>query len=390
MLSFYTFLTKIRPFIIVPVLSIMLFVIAYFIHQKCRLIVQIQNVPLSTIFQVNLNKVKKNLQIQSVIYNFILVIAFWELSVNLLWGVGQIYQYDILYIAKNSAPKTMHLTNSCYTTDTILIGLFRDEPFVYWISSFVEILLNQFPPLLCLFLIVLRRLFLDLPYKRWIIRYSIFIFCRFSGLILLSCFIQTFYLAHLLYLPFLFVDFYIYITCCRSFYLLLKGRRDEARWHSTKLDYLNRSKVLNQFFYMQLFTIAAFILLIVDCLIDFSRVPIRVFITNPCLLDYISLGYFPSFSVSDSSKEISEVLITKYLYIIQLICVGIVEVMMLLSYIVVCVGIVVKLIIRKRKFDHINDWITHPLMERYRASLETMQIQRRPPFIQDIRTSVKY
>ena len=73
----------------------------------------------------------------------------------------------------------------------------------------------------------------------------------------------------------------------------------------------------------------------------------------------------------------------------ELVAINFLFVYSFVTYLVVLVCIVVKLFIRRRKINHVNDWLTRPLMEDYRASLEE-RTQQRPPFIQAIRSNQVY
>ena len=61
----------------------------------------IKNVPAATILQINLKNVKKNLQIKSMIYNFILVLSMLELGAAAVWGLSNILIYYTPYNLKD-------------------------------------------------------------------------------------------------------------------------------------------------------------------------------------------------------------------------------------------------------------------------------------------------
>ena len=73
------------------------------------------------------------------------------------------------------------------------------------------------PILLNLFLIVLRRVYLNAPYKRWIIRYSLYFIIRLLYLIAISYFVVTSYFESILELPFLLLDFCTYVNASKKF-----------------------------------------------------------------------------------------------------------------------------------------------------------------------------
>ena len=54
------------------------------------------------------------------------------------------------------------------------------------------------------------------------------------------------------------IEFVVYISCCRGFYRLLKGRTFEAKWHSTRRDYIAKRRISTQFYYAQIYTIFLF------------------------------------------------------------------------------------------------------------------------------------
>ena len=56
--------------------------LSYFLYKKYQVRIQIKNVPFSTIFDLDLDKVKKNLKIESVVYNFIIVLIIFEILSN--------------------------------------------------------------------------------------------------------------------------------------------------------------------------------------------------------------------------------------------------------------------------------------------------------------------
>ena len=58
---------------LVSISAVTLPVLIYFLYQKYQVRIQIRNVPYSTIFNIDLDKMKKNLEIQSMVYNFLIV-----------------------------------------------------------------------------------------------------------------------------------------------------------------------------------------------------------------------------------------------------------------------------------------------------------------------------
>ena len=147
----------------------------------------------------------------------------------------------------------------------------------------------------CLFHIVLRRAYLNLPYKHWIKGYTLWIIVKIiSKIIIIIWFLHptsNLIMSFLIY-SFGNIEFVVYISCCRSFYRLLKGRTFEAKWHSTRSDYIAKRRISTQFYYAQIYTIFLFSnigLVYLLCLIDeffiifyqdtdyFNQISIRAF-----------------------------------------------------------------------------------------------------------------
>ena len=112
------------------------------------------------------------------------------------------------------------------------------------VSNYLPLLL---PILLNLFLIVLRRVYLNAPYKRWIIGYSLYFLFRLLYLIAIPYFVVTSYFQWIMELPFLLLDFCTYVNASKKFSLLLKGRCEEAKWHSTPQEYKRKRRITKIF-----------------------------------------------------------------------------------------------------------------------------------------------
>ena len=88
---FYQIIYKVSSLALLPYLAIMLVTMPFLIHRKLLILRQLRNVPATTIFATDLSKVKKNLQIKSMIQNFILIIYCFEAIVCLSNSISNIY-----------------------------------------------------------------------------------------------------------------------------------------------------------------------------------------------------------------------------------------------------------------------------------------------------------
>ena len=181
-------------------------------------------------------------------------------------------------------------------------------------------------------------------------------------------------------------DICVYISSSRAFYVLLKGRRDEALYHSSRKDYLEKKRIANQFFYTQVSThFLGFLILLFD-ISFFSSTAFHTF-SHPNFFELMTLGYFPKFPSSWYAFAFKIGIICRR---IEAVFICLIESYIFLAYLFVSKSILAKLFIRRKKFNHVNDWLTRPLMERYRSSLEERRTQQRPPFIQAFRSGIVY
>ena len=95
-----------------------------------------------------------------------------------------------------------------------------------------------------------------------------------------------------------------------------------------------------------------------------------------------------NFTISENITQTSHIICFGCSIIIG-ICNGIIGVMAFLFNLAILTSIIVKLLRRRKKYIHVNEWITRPLMERYRADVERHK-ERRPPFIQAFRSQIIY
>ena len=380
MVSMYTLLGQVGPIAVVPYLLMMLFIVGYLAIGKHRVGIKLKNVPFSTIMSIDLSKVKQNLEIESMVYNFLLTLSVLEFATNLFWVVREVYEFDFnqhnhstnlniseISVSKpeNAAPKTFHF------------------PLKY----IYMILQSTLCPLMCLFLIVLRRAYINLPYKKWNRGYTLAILFRSFLLFTMFSFAQTVYLARMLFFLFSLIDVYIYVPSCKSFYVLLKGRSIEARWHSTQSDYRKKRQIVTQFFYAQIFTISGLLLLLFDYSILFIQTLLLIISRDPRFADTTSLSIFPKFFVSSAAISIIDYILY-YSLGVQWIVTIIFQFFLFLSYALVCLAIIVKLIRKRKQYNKVNEWATKSLMEEYRATFDTpyRNYEQRPPFIQAFRS----
>ena len=357
------FLTEIPPLVIIPYTILVLLVIANFIYEKYLIRKAIRGLSFSTECE-DVNRIK-NLRIKSLVHSFIIFLTALEIVVNISFESGVIMKYDF----NPFHPNHINVSNSCLITDPYLISLVESSYLSASLIFNISIIIGtSIIPIISLFFVILRRIYINYPYKQYIRKYVVLIALRFVVMAILYCLMQTWYLVQLLLLPIFLIDLKIYISSSRKFYFLLRGLRNEASIHSTKQEYRNKSRIVNQFFYAQvvsLFTLSIGLGVVVLCSLS---VPLRIYVYNPCYLSYITLGYLPIIRVSKRVQDTGRTIL--YIsYVIESTCLSIIEVLVIFTYLSILISIVIKLIKRRRDFNQVNEFTTRLLINDYRNTL---------------------
>ena len=296
------------------------------------------------------------------VYNFILIISIIEFVSNI------VSETDLLIIPTIVPEDSwINLSNSCRMEDRDLkvIGI-RSTFFYSRARNIAEVMASELPILMALFYIILRRMYLNVPYHRHIRKYIIYIVIQFVVKCVFVSFIQTFYFGVLLYLPFLLIDFVIYICASQKFYNLLKGMRNAASLHSSKSEFSQKKQAVKRFFYARLATIVMILLFLAIALAVFIEATFQI-LTN-CFLSYITSGYIPSITLSDQAKEFIED-ISHICFLTQMFLLFIVELITIVIYLSLCVDIILIAVRKRRRYNNSNFLFTRPLMENYMRSL---------------------
>ena len=375
-------LCQIGSFIFIPYLAIVIFNIPYFAYQKYLIHCQIKNIPATTIFATDLSKVKKNLQIKSLIHTFILIIYSFEAITFLLTTISSIYlAFKSLNatLFQDVVIRNKHTNQSCTLRKSTNFGAY------IYITQNIAFL---FPIVINLFVIVLRRVYLNVPYRRWVIGYSGYYLFRLVFLICSAHFIFTNYLLSTLELPFFFFDIHVYVKASKKFYLLLKGMSEEAKWHSTSQEFENKRRAAKLFAITRMLVLFTIIILITLLLLHSILELTTIVNHSSCIIQYIFPNTQISFTVQNSTTTIL-MRISFYIRILQTTSDILIGLIVFVLNLAILLWIIRRLIIRRKSYIHVNDWITRPLMERYRADVGR-NYDRRPPFIQAFRSQLIY
>ena len=186
---------RVLPLLIIPYTVASLIVISYYAYLKYKNWIDIRNVPPYTRYQMDLDKVKKNLRIKSTVYNFILLLAIAELIDNALMQTAIIFEFDF----KHPSKYLVTISNSCVIWAGDLTTLDNKSTFLRVRALEIGIvMMTMFPIIMSLFYVILRRLFINYPYHQHIRKYIVYILVQFILKVSLSCFLQKWYFEQLI------------------------------------------------------------------------------------------------------------------------------------------------------------------------------------------------
>ena len=362
-----------------------------------------REIPASTILLIDLEKVKLNLKVESIVYNFLILLFALDIFLTVLLYIGTVssvicYPGDS-WTNNYTSNRTKPEYQDRFGFGICMFNLFTNMDFSYTLplkltqiaDTLQRIAITMSVELGCLFLLVLRRLYLNLPYKHWIKFYKVWIAIKLFPIISLP--FDPFVNLAIYPLEFIIgiIDFVVYIHCCRTFSRLLKGRTMEAKWHSTASDYKIKRRISKQFYYAHKWTIFLFSLIIILYALRVCGESLLLLLYYADNLNTLSFKLFHRIVLPSKVRSIIQS-IFYYNFAVLTTEAAILAVVVFAGYLLVCIGIVLKLIKRRRSYKHVNGWITKPLMERYRATLESpnRNYLQRPAFIQAFRSGLIY
>ena len=365
MLSFYYSITKISAILTLFYILTVLFVLSYFIYLKYCTWRDIKEACITKRFCINKENIINSLRIKSMVYNFIIFLSTSEVITTILLGVAEIGRYDLNIVSGNP----INISNSCVIRDPNLIGLVdKSTFFVNRILSLGYIICSLFPIIMALFHVILRIIYINYPYKKYIRKYIIYIIMQFVVKICLSSFMQTRYIAQLLYFPLGVFDVTVYTSTSHKFYLLLKGLMNEARINSNINEFYKRRHTVNRFFKAQVLTMILLSIMLTVTFLIYISVALDIISYNPCFLTYISLGLIKDIEIPEYTQKIA-FSVANYCRTIELSICLIGELLLNVLYLILALKIIS--ILFRRKYTHNSQALTHmtaPLMKAYRRS----------------------
>ena len=228
----------------------------------------------------------KNLRLTAKINYFLLAILFLECFQSLSALI-----FDASYSHYNSTSlKHYQLTNTCVLTYPAVTSLKSVSG--WWIhlpmrvSKTIHLILFA---LINLLLEVLYVSYLSCRCKKYVLKGLAWIIFRFILLLILSSILETtiicfWFLSKL----FLIYDMYNYIIFSIRFYKVLKGRRDEEKYHGEKIKYNDKDVMLKQFLISSIILLILLISKTLSVLLTDWGLSLDILITKSCYFSYIT------------------------------------------------------------------------------------------------------
>ena len=258
-----------------------LFVLSYFMCLKYWICRDIKEASLTSNYLVNKENVIKNLKIKSMVYNSVLCLFTGEVIEVICLGVAGFGRYDLNIVSE----KSVNISNYCVIQDPNLIGLIdKSTFFVNRLLSIGDIIASMFPIIMALSFVILRRMYINCPYKKHIRKYIIYIILQFIVKTCLSSFVQTWFLAQLLYFPLCVFDVTTYMSTSHKFYLLLKGLMNESKINPYRKEFVKRTHTVKRFFYVQSFLMIIFTTILTITFLRNISASLDMIAYNPCFL----------------------------------------------------------------------------------------------------------
>ena len=362
--NIYVIEFKGAPYIYIPFILCTLCILLYYVWYRISLGSQIARISRSPSLTLSLHNTNKNFKFKAFVTNFISLLLFLELLLNLIRAVFTL----------NPAPQPLlsyNLTESCQLNDSpSFVASLYPQYWYYFLSySLSPSLQLCILPIVTLLISVLRNRFLDRPYKKWLRIGLGIIFCRF---IVCVCFMSIFQTRILFNIPYIFlftIDYFMYLYYARAFHQLLCSRRNEARIHRREDPQLfrERSYVLSQYRVTTLYTLCVVSLYVFVVFLSQITAYILLISMNSCYLSYITAGYIPTVQLSYHAQVIA---ISLYLGLscIMLLAIYIYQILLFVAYFAVCVSIVAKYLMSLRRQKRTQYQVAQ-IVDEYRQDL---------------------
>ena len=227
----------------------------------------------------------KNLTLTSNINSFLILILFLECFQSFTALL-----FDLTNSHYNSTLLTnYHLTNSCIITSSAISSLKSVSG--WWIHLPIRVSKTIHLILYPLLNLLLEMLHLSCSSTRVVCSGAIWISIRFILLLILSSVFETAVICFLflakLYLAY---DLQRYVRLSIRFYKVLRGMRDEERYHGSRIKLKHKDTILKQFLLSHTLLLVLLINKALAILLTDWGLSVEVVIMEPCYFSYITGG----------------------------------------------------------------------------------------------------
>ncbi|KAI6658482.1 hypothetical protein LOD99_15282 [Oopsacas minuta] len=315
-----------------------------------------KQVPFQEYRRIDLYNIMKNLQTKNMVCNFILILIGLELLKHTLYFCG--FAYRIVSLT----PIRFEINQEA---EVIVWNVTRE---MLSMSVIVQLMIV---PTVSIILRILPLAYYNYPYRDIVKRWSVYIVYRSAVYLMLSHvpFIWNTipnYFRFCIYLT----DWVMYWYYARRFYLVLKGRRIEAIWHSTPEDYREKTQVQFQFLFTSILFGITSATLIIKAFSEILLTTIVLVLELRWTLDFEGFTFEIDSPYLDASAHNTIHVIFTYIFYIGFYGFAILhQVLYNLIYLGVFVIVINNILVRCRDFRSINKSIA-PIIAIYHSTLK--------------------
>ena len=359
--------------IIIPFIIITPFLIVYYINHRKTLKAKLKDCP----HQTSLNNIEneKNYRLKLLVCHFIILILIIEWSSNIIYGLAYFPNFK-KFIVYHFPPSqgnytNVQLTATCWIEQNNKLKQFSS--LADWLATIVPFGLHEslsllIMPISTILLRILSKAFFNYPYKGTAYKSLAFISLRSLLVTFLLLVRITHYPASVIQIACVTADYICFLRASRRFYAVLKSRKIEARWHSTRKDYIEKYHVFYQYKITSTYTTITFLVYTLRTLVDSGLTVLYFFInTNVCVISYMTLGIV-NINVNNSTVSYLQNMYTKMDYLRFTLGYAY-QFLISFAYLMVILAIIVAVLKKRRFYQRVNHIITRPLVAQYHDTI---------------------
>lgn len=342
--------------------------IVYFLRQRKQLIARIKEIPnYQSDTPINLGNEIKNFKLKLLVCHFILMLLVIESITNLAESLA----YLPNSFKTESNQTRVELTSSCWIEQNQKLKQF--ENLMEWIRSILPFSLMKalrlmIMPIVTILLKILASAFFNFSYKRTARKWLLVTFTRSLIVFVMRSVRWTHYYANIVIILSVVMDYICFLKASRRFYLVLKSKKIEARWHSSEIDYRDKQNVFYQFVLSNSYTGVTFLVFTLREVIDSFRSVFNFFTrSNNCVVRYFTFGLI-NLDLTAAQKSRLALIYHSTDYV-RFFLEDLYQLFIFVAYFVVILALLITLLRRRRFYKRVNKDVVTPLMDRYKASI---------------------